>query len=196
MALIVVKRDGGKTPFDRQRIEVAVMKAAEAVGVKDNSFCKRVASNVEEMLKLRNEVDISEIQKNVEDLLMSSNYKTLARAYIEYRHERDRLREKKGALSREIKGLIDQSNADLLNENANKDSKVIPTQRDLLAGIVARHYAKQHMLPQEVVRAHERGEIHFHGDPFSRSRLFTVLPDVQLYADRCRRNAGTRFQDG
>ncbi len=167
MALIVVKRDGGKTPFDRQRIEVAVMKAAEAVGVKDNSFCKRVASNVEEMLKLRNEVDISEIQKNVEDLLMSSNYKTLARAYIEYRHERDRLREKKGALSREIKGLIDQSNADLLNENANKDSKVIPTQRDLLAGIVARHYAKQHMLPQEVVRAHERGEIHFHDLDYS-----------------------------
>ncbi|WP_332420411.1 HAD-IA family hydrolase [Vibrio metschnikovii] len=43
---------------------------------------------------------------------------------------------------KEIEGLIEESNADLLNENANKDGKVIPTQRDLLAGIVAKHYAK------------------------------------------------------
>ncbi|MBO6069543.1 MAG: anaerobic ribonucleoside-triphosphate reductase, partial [Succinivibrionaceae bacterium] len=116
MALIVVKRDGGKTPFDKQRIELAVLKAADAVGVRDSSFCRKVASSVEELLAMRSEVDITEIQKHVEDQLMSSKYKTLARAYIEYRHERDRLREKKGALSQEIKGLIDQSNADLLNE--------------------------------------------------------------------------------
>src|SRR5699024_6085446 len=58
--------------------------------------------------------------------------------------------------------LVEQSNMQLLNENANKDSKVIPTQRDLLAGIVARHYAKTYMLPREVVEAHERGEIHYH----------------------------------
>ena len=56
---------------------------------------------------------------------------------------------------------MEQSNVDILNENANKDSKVIPTQRDLLAGIVARHYAKQFMLPRDVVTSHERGEIHF-----------------------------------
>ena len=71
-------------------------------------------------------------------------------------------RESRGRLNREIQGLIEQTNFSLLNENANKDSKVIPTQRDLLAGIVARHYAQQHLLPRDVVLAHERGEIHYH----------------------------------
>ncbi|REF25876.1 ribonucleoside-triphosphate reductase class III catalytic subunit [Xenorhabdus cabanillasii] len=65
-------------------------------------------------------------------------------------------------LDQEICGLIEQSDLPLLNENANKDAKVIPTQRDLLAGIVARQYAKQHMLPGDVVLAHEKGEIHYH----------------------------------
>ncbi len=167
MSLVVVKRDGSKTPFEANRIEFAVMRAAEAVGVKDEKFCTFVATEVEKQLTSRVEVDISEIQKHVEDLLMSSRYKTMARAYIEYRAERDRLREKRGRLSQEIKGLIEQSNNEILNENANKDSKVIPTQRDLLAGIVARHYAKQYMLPKDVVAAHERGEIHFHDLDYS-----------------------------
>ncbi|MFH8133210.1 anaerobic ribonucleoside-triphosphate reductase [Pantoea osteomyelitidis] len=65
-------------------------------------------------------------------------------------------------LHQAIQGLVEQTNAALLNENANKDSKVIPTQRDLLAGIVAKHYAQQCLLPREVVEAHERGEIHYH----------------------------------
>ena len=65
-------------------------------------------------------------------------------------------------LHQAIQGLAEQTNAALLNENANKDSKVIPTQRDLLAGIVAKHYAQQHLVPREVVEAHERGEIHYH----------------------------------
>lgn len=65
-------------------------------------------------------------------------------------------------LIQEIKSLLEQNNASLLNENANKDSNVIPTQRDLLAGIVSRYYAKQFMLPKDVVQAHERGELHYH----------------------------------
>ncbi len=95
----------------------------------------------------------------VENQLMSGPYKQLARAYIEYRHDRDIEREKRGRLNQEIRGLVEQTNASLLNENANKDSKVIPTQRDLLAGIVAKHYARQHLLPRDVVQAHERGDI-------------------------------------
>jgi len=65
-------------------------------------------------------------------------------------------------LIEEVSGLINQNNDILLTENANKDSKVIPTQRDLLAGIIARHYAKHHILPADVVQAHESGDIHYH----------------------------------
>lgn len=98
---------------------------------------------------------------------MSGPYKQLARAYIEYRHDRDSQREKRGRLNQEIRGLVEQTNSALLNENANKDSKVIPTQRDLLAGIVAKHYARQHLLPHDVVMAHERGMIHYHDLDYS-----------------------------
>ena len=66
-------------------------------------------------------------------------------------------------LSRDILSIINQDNEELMNENANKDSKVIPTQRDLLAGVVAKHYAKQHLsCPKHITAAHERGEIHYH----------------------------------
>ena len=136
-------------------------------------------------------VDIHEIQKAVENQLMAGKYKQLARAYIEYRHDRDVARELRGRLNQEIRGLVEQSNSALLNENANKDSKVIPTQRDLLAGIVAKHYAKQHILPRDVVLAHERGEIHYHDLDYS-----PVLPYVQLHADRSERHADQRLQNG
>ena len=86
---------------------------------------------------------------------MQGPYKSLARAYIEYRHDRDIAREKQSALTREIEGLIEESNVDLINENANKDGKVIPTQRDLLAGIVANTMRKHTFLPRDIVQAHE-----------------------------------------
>ena len=121
-----------------------------------------IAKEVESRLQGQTEVDIHHIQDAVEASLMKSGHIELARVYIEYRHDRDIARERKSQLNSEIHGLIEQSNASLLNENANKDSKVIPTQRDLLAGIVAKHYAKSYILPRDVVRAHEAGEIHYH----------------------------------
>lgn len=164
---VVIKRDGCRVPFNGMRIIEAVAKSAEAVGIKDLAYCASIAEQITQQLAGRDEVAIHDIQNMVENLLMAGERKEMARAYIEYRHDRDMAREKQGRLSQEIRGLIEQSNADLLNENANKDSKVIPTQRDLLAGIVAKHYAKQYMLPRDVVQAHERGELHFHDLDYS-----------------------------
>ncbi|WP_154124960.1 anaerobic ribonucleoside-triphosphate reductase [Grimontia hollisae] len=162
MKPVVIKRDGGRVPFERQRIKDAVMSAAFAVEDMDEAYAAAVADGVLAQFMRDEEVDIHQIQDAVENHLMAGPYKAVARAYIEYRHDRDSIREKKSRLSNEIRGLVEQTNSDILNENANKDSKVIPTQRDLLAGIVAKHYAKQYMLPKNVVRAHEQGDIHYH----------------------------------
>ncbi|MDN5471968.1 MAG: anaerobic ribonucleoside-triphosphate reductase, partial [Enterobacterales bacterium] len=167
MKPIVIKRDGCQVPFDEQRIKEAVVRAARAAGVDDTDYCATVARVVAMQMADLERVDIHVIQNAVENQLMAGNYKQLARAYIEYRHDRDVSREQRGRLNQEIRGLVEQSNAALLNENANKDSKVIPTQRDLLAGIVAKHYATQHILPRDVVLAHERGEIHYHDLDYS-----------------------------
>ncbi len=167
MAKVVVKRDGCRSEFDAARIEAAVAAAARAAQVQDAPWCATVAQRVSEKLADRAEVDIRDIQFAVEETLMCGPWPQLARAYLEYRHDRDVAREQRGKLHHAIRGLVDQTNAALLNENANKDSKVIPTQRDLLAGIVAKHYAQQQLLPRDVVQAHERGEIHYHDLDYS-----------------------------
>ncbi|WP_114764766.1 anaerobic ribonucleoside-triphosphate reductase [Vibrio rhodolitus] len=162
MKPIVIKRDGSRAPFSRDRIQAAVEAAAEHVNNEIAIYALNVALAVELQLKDHDEVHINEIQTLVENELMQGPFKSLARSYIEYRHDRDIAREKQSALTREIEGLIEESNVDLINENANKDGKVIPTQRDLLAGIVAKHYAKTHILPRDVVQAHDEGDLHYH----------------------------------
>ncbi len=62
----------------------------------------------------------------------------------------------------DIEGLFNQSNDELFKENANKNANTIPTQRDLLAGVVARHYALEHYLPSTIANAHKSGDIHYH----------------------------------
>lgn len=163
-SFFVIKRDGSRAEFEIQRIINAIKKAASAVNIQDEMFCHQIGQLVCDNIfaHYQKEIDISHIQEIVENHLMASKYPQVARAYIEYRHERDLAREKRSNLTKEIEGLIGQSNVELLNENANKDSKVIPTQRDLLAGIVAKHYAKRYILPKDVVDSHEKGEIHYH----------------------------------
>ncbi|SET35381.1 anaerobic ribonucleoside-triphosphate reductase [Thorsellia anophelis] len=180
MDIYVRKRDGSLVTFDRSRIYNAIKNAAISTNKIDEVYCNQVTDRV---LKRLNEepnqtllespkvnsqqsmpivLEISLIQKIVEEQLMKSQYPEIARVYIEYRHDRDIAREQNSFLNQTIRGLVDQTDISILNENANKDSKVIPTQRDLLAGIVAKHYALKYMLPKDVANAHESGEIHYH----------------------------------
>ncbi len=160
----VTKRDGSFAEFDVMRIICAIQNAAKAVNINDDAYCEELGKQISDEIfrKYQEGIDINSIQNIVENNLMSGHYPQIARAYIEYRHDRDLAREKRSALIKEIEGLVEQTNIEVLNENANKDSKIIPTQRDLLAGIVAKHYAKRYILPRDVVDAHERGEIHYH----------------------------------
>ena len=156
-----------KPCFSKNRIVAAVLSAADKADDQLKAYAEQLAGCVEQRLTEAQAyfpagIHIQDIQTMVENYLMQGEFKSLARHYIEYRHDRDIAREKSSALNKEIEGLIEQNNTDLLNENANKDGKVIPTQRDLLAGIVAKHYAKQHILPRDIVHAHESGDIHYH----------------------------------
>lgn len=162
MSKFVIKRDGAKTAYDKQRIVSAISEAAKEVGVTAEQFPVIIAEKVEAILGDFESKEISEIQKVVEHELMRSKFPEVARAYIEYRHARDLAREANSELNAEIRGLVDLTNAELIHENANKDGTRIPTQRDLLAGLVAKDYAKKYILPRDVVEAHESGELHYH----------------------------------
>jgi ribonucleoside-triphosphate reductase len=149
-------------PFSTERIVHAIYNAGLAAQMDDLAYAEEVGYKISAEFNGRYQACITEIQTAVENALMAGPYKQLARKYIEYRHDRDQAREKKSQLNREIEGLVEQSDDSLLNENANKDAKVIPTQRDLLAGIIAKHYAKRYLLPKEVAIAHDLGQLHFH----------------------------------
>lgn len=163
----VIKRDGCNVAFDETRIGEAIRGAARAAEIEDDRYCAEMTRQICQQLQRQERLDIHDIQRTVENHLMAGRYPELARTYIEYRHDRDIARELRGKLNKAIRGLVEQTNPALLNENANKDSKVIPTQRDLLAGIVAKHYATQHILPRDIVMAHERGDIHYHDLDYS-----------------------------
>lgn len=167
LKIIVEKRDGTIIPYDLERIKKAIYKASKSCNIENDNLVQLVANEVhKEIIKLNKEkINIHKIQEIVEEKLMVTDPK-IARAYIEYRHDRDLIREKNSILTKDILNLIEQ-NKELVNENANKDSRIIPTQRDLLAGIVAKHYAKQFILPKDVVASHEKGEIHYHDLDYS-----------------------------
>ena len=95
MGPVVIKRDGCRVPYDGQRIKEAVIRACIAVNCKDNAYADLVAQAVSMAFSDRDEVDIHEVQAAVENQLMQGPYKGLARAYIEYRHDRDMIRERK-----------------------------------------------------------------------------------------------------
>ena len=164
--MIVIKRDGKSVIFDKIKILKAVEASANQIKKKINSFL--ITSKIEDKIQETNkkEMTVSEIQSVVEDVLMSIDH-DVARAYIEYRKQRDLVRESSSVLTQNIQGLMNKTDENLLNENANKDGKIIPTQRDLLAGIVAKHYALKQILPADVAAAHDRGEIHYHDLDYS-----------------------------
>ena len=162
MPLFVIKRDGRRVPYKRERIRSAIEKAMIATQQQNAELLNRVSDKVEQQVLALAQRDIAHIQQIVEATLIDMRLTQVAQCYIAYRRTRDIARERRSSLLREVEGLLQQSNSDLLNENANKDSGVIPTQRDLLAGIVAKHYATTQILDERIAAAHNNGDIHYH----------------------------------
>lgn len=160
---VVIKRDGSRYQFNPEKITNAIMKAQESVGVSNYKEAKYISEAVE--ASLSDLIDIPSIQDKVEQILKDCNYEVF-KAYSSYRKERDRIRDANSVLARNIKALVDRTDTTITNENANKDSKVFPVQRDLMAGLVSKHFAHLH-LPPHILEAHESGDIHFHDLDYS-----------------------------
>lgn len=155
----VIKRDGRVVDFDKNKIIKAIKQAMKQTekGL-DARLPMKIANYVESILQ---NLTVEEIQDIVENKLMNSNRKDVAKEYIRYRHERSEYRNKIEGLDGKINELIELKE-NVANENANKDSKVFNTQRDLLAGITAKDYAFRNIIPKHIVKAHLNGDIHWH----------------------------------
>ena len=106
---------------------------------------------------------------------MVSKHKTQARAYIEYLKERDIFREGNGKLLKDIQQFLDRTSEEFTNENSNKDSLAVNTHRDLVAGIVSKHYAVTQFMPKDVAKAHQQGFIHQHDTDYYISPLTNCI---------------------
>lgn len=162
----VIKRDGRKVDFSINRIINAITKAMEQTekGI-DKQIADKIATDIKNINK--GSMKVEEIQDIIEEQLLNSDRKDVAKEYIRYRKERTLKREEQSELFKKVIGLIEGTDKGITDENANKDAKIIPVKRDLLAGIIARYYGLNHMLPKRVKNAHINGDGHFHDLDYS-----------------------------
>ncbi len=169
-ALFVEKRDGRRVVFDVDKIDKALHKAADKVmdvtplvEKRLNGLLERIVAEIHS--RFPQGVKIYEIQNIVEHELLEAKEYALAEEYITYRTQRDFERSKATDINFSIHKLLNKDQA-VVNENANKDSDVFNTQRDLTAGIVGKSIGLQ-MLPKHVANAHQKGDIHYHDLDYS-----------------------------
>ncbi len=161
----LIKRSGAEEIFNPEKIEAAVIKANDAVGEEDKisaSDIKKITDRVSKKCeKLRRAVSVEEVQDMVEDEIMRLGAYTLAKAYITYRYKRALVRRANTTDDRII-SLIECNNEEVKQENSNKNPTVNSVQRDYMAGEVSKDITRRILLPEDIVKAHEDGLIHFH----------------------------------
>ena len=161
----LIKRNGSEVVFDKSKIFEAVKKANLAVEESARITEAQIAAitdNVERIcLCMHRSVEVEEIQDLVEDEIMKLGAFTLAKAYITYRYKRQLVR-RSNTTDEKIISLIECNNEEVKQENANKNPTVNSVQRDYMAGEVSKDITRRLLLPEEIVKAHDEGIIHFH----------------------------------
>ena len=160
----VIKRDASLVEFDGQKIYNAIMKTMKnGSGIVKPKIAESIAKEIEEKFINENadEIDISDIESLVYDKLITKKQRLTAKSYEGYRSIHEFKREK-NTIDKEIEELLTGTSEYLMNENSNKDGKLVTTQRDYMAGIVSKDMSRRYLLTPEIVQAHDEGIIHFH----------------------------------
>lgn len=159
----IIKRDGRKVIFDKQKIVNAILKAFFAVDGGVSEYAEKKANNIADFIETKSEekeLTVEEIQDLVEHGLMSTIRKDVAKEYILYREERNQRRG--NLIDSTVMELLGGTNEYWSTENSNKNAEVVTVQRDYLAGIVSTDISRRKILPKEVCKAHDEGIIHEH----------------------------------
>ena len=161
----VIKRNGAEVEFDIVKIIAAVTKANDVVDEEARMTpvqIQRIAESVEfSCQSLGRAPTVEEIQDFVEHQIMAHGAFEVAKRYITYRYNRSLVR-KSNTTDDKILTLIECNNEEAKQENSNKNPVVNSTQRDYMAGEVSRDLTNRILLPEDIVKAHEEGIIHFH----------------------------------
>lgn len=163
--IYIIKRDGSQALFNKDKIIVAINKAFIEVDgtLYETDTANDIAKEIFAIAQKRGKdsMTVEDVQDLVEEYLMRSERVDVAKAYIRYRYKKEIVRQTNQTYNGILK-LVEMQNEELIDENSNKNAIVASTQRDYMAGEVSKDLTKRLLLPTEVVRAHEAGEIHFH----------------------------------
>ena len=165
----IIKRSGTEVGFDIDKIIAAVRKANKEV-VEHERLTEQqiddISKNVENACQSMNRtLNVEEIQDLVENEIMNIKSFEVARKYITYRYKRYLVR-KSNSTDQQILSLIECNNEEVKQENSNKNPVINSVQRDYMAGEVSKDITKRFLLPDDIVRAHEEGIIHFHDSDY------------------------------
>ena len=159
--MTIYKRDGRKADFSKDKIKIAVLKAFADVDGEETAYAKEKAREIANYIEsLDKDLNVESIQNIVEEKLMSSNRKDVARAYVRFRYKRELVREARTNLDYEILGLKDGTSEEVKN-NANKDGKKLQTLKPMIADVTIIDQAKRLIIPERIMKHHEK-EIYIH----------------------------------
>lgn len=173
--MLIKKRNGSTVNYDPTKIFNAINAANESL--KENKVSQdainliysRACSKVENWSG-NHILSVEDINDMVEESMLSVGCLELMRTFIEYRYLHKLIRQS-NTTDESILSLIRQTNKEVMNENSNKDARNIPTQRDLIAGIVSRDITSRLLLPKNISEAHEKGWIHYHDTDYAISPI-------------------------
>jgi len=165
----IIKRSGTEETFNIDKIITAINKANKEVATinrMSGEQVQEIAQNVTQICAdMKRALNVEEIQDLVENQIMNKRAFAVARKYITYRYTRALVR-KSNSTDKQIMSLLECQNEEVLQENSNKNPAVNSVQRDYMAGEVSKDITRRFLLPEDIVRAHEQGIIHFHDSDY------------------------------
>ncbi len=165
----IIKRDGSEAVFDLLKIANAIKGASDESPEEERLTARQIdyaAHNVADTCEaMAHTVSVEEVQDMVENEIMALHKFEVARRYIIYRYVQN-LKRQSNTTDDKILALIECNNEEVKQENSNKNPTVNSVQRDYMAGEVSKDLATRILLPEDVVRAHEEGIIHFHDSDY------------------------------
>ena len=158
----VIKRDGQLVDYDRSKIINAIEKANREVEAGEKATKLDIEEIIEGIESLGvSEISVEDIQDIIEKSLMELDRQELSKKYIIYRYKRELVR-KANTTDKTIKELLEGDSEYWNTENSNKDAKAVTVLRDYIAGVTSTDITRRFLLPEDVVKAHDEGIIHFH----------------------------------
>ena len=165
----VIKRNGEEVHFDLDKIVNAIKAANREVDrlhqLNDFQIMAIADTISKQIQRMTHAVNVEDIQDMVETGIMEMRGYEVAQKYVRYRYKRE-LSRKSNTTDNGILALIDHMNEEVKQENSNKNPVINSTQRDYMAGEVSKDLTRRVLLPEDIVKAHEEGIIHFHDSDY------------------------------